>query len=431
MKTTTRSNKLETTVENAIDNHRLDSLVVGLSGGADSTALLRSLVSIRSRRDLRLTAVHCNFLLREEESDRDAQFCRQLCEELDVEIRVYECPVYEWRQTHEGSDEMACREMRYERFREVMKETESKAIAIAHNSDDQAETFFLNLMRGAGSTGLRGMRELRGDIFRPLLTISRKEIEEYLSESGQVYVTDSTNRESIFRRNFIRNKLLPLLEEEWPEARHSITRSMEILGRENDIIEWTLDKIHTKGDKILMRSTMSKYPDPPSLFRRLLEPYGVSAARIEEIVRTIDLPYSGRRWELGDGYILWEERYAWVIVTPGRCDPEIREDRVDLTDEVMERILTAPLSEFWTDADTKYEWRPWKEGDRIRPLGMKGSRLVSEVLAEGKIPNYEKRSFHVLAIPGTKEVLWIPDLKRSRECLVNKKSSEVVRITVR
>lgn len=431
MKSHTPLHMIESIVKNALNRHRLTRLVIGLSGGADSTALLRSLVLIKSlETPLTLTAVHCNFHLRGEESDRDELFCRELCERLGIELRVFQCPVDEWRLTHDGSDEMACREMRYSRFRDVMEETDSQAIAIAHNSDDQVETFFLNLMRGAGSTGLSGMSEFKRGLFRPLISVSRKEIEEYLSELNQDYVTDSTNCENVYRRNFIRNRVLPILEEEWPEARKSIRRSMEILGRENEIVEWTLDRLLPKGTKILSRTSVEDYPDPYTLFRRLLEPYGVSAAQLDEIVRTIRLPYSGRRWELGEGRVLWEERDGWALSEPNTKESEITETTFALTDELMAQIRRAPLSEFWSNAGAEFEWRRWREGDRIRPLGMKGSRLVSDILAEAKIPNSEKRWLHVLAVPATNEVLWVPRLKRSRQHLVTTNTSEAIRITV-
>ncbi len=412
---------LVSTVRKALNKYHLRNLIVGLSGGADSTALLTAFASIRDEERVELTAVHCNFHLRGAESDRDEKFCRELCESLGVEVRVFQCPVAELRETHKGSDEMVCREVRYDIFRTVMAEKEADAIAIAHNADDQAETFLLNLMRGAGSTGLKGMSKFANGIFRPMLDLSRSDILAYLKSIGGEFVTDSTNLDSVYRRNFLRNKLIPLLEEEWPEAKRSINRSAEILSREHHIIEWTLERLLPSGAETLSRKLIATFPDPESLFRRLLLPHGASAALIHEIALTSTLPYSGRSWDLPDGKKLLENRDGWEV---GEMEPmwasTLQKEELAFIPLLMDRILRAPLNEFWADAAILFEWRVWRKGDRIRPLGMRGSRLVSDVLTEAKISQAVKNTFHVLALPASNEVIWIPGIKRSRLHLVEK-----------
>ena len=410
---------LDRTVGEAVARFGFGSLVVGLSGGADSTALVCALSAL-TKGGLRLTAIHCNFHLRGAESDRDEEFCRRLCGELGVPLRVFQCPVDEWMATHKGSVEMACREIRYPIFRDVVRETGADAVAVAHNADDRAETFLLNLMRGAGTTGLKGMSLFRNGIFRPLISTPRSAILEFLNWIGRKYVTDSTNLESVYRRNFLRNKVLPLLEQEWPEAKHSINRSADIIERENSIIEWTLARILPEGADTLTRTDVLSFPDPESLFRRLLSPHIASASLIHEIAETAPLPYSGRRWDLPDGYRLWEERDGWRVsaVNPETPTPRLSREEFEFDEPLMERIRRAPLTECWADAATQLEWRPWRQGDRIRPLGMTGSRLVSDVLTESKLPNAAKSTFHVLALPDSNEVIWIPNLKRSRLHLV-------------
>ena len=409
---------LDRTVGEAVARFGFGSLVVGLSGGADSTALVCALSAL-TKGGLRLTAIHCNFHLRGTESDRDEEFCRRLCGELGVPLRVFQCPIDEWMATHKGSVEMACREIRYAIFRDVVRETGADAVAVAHNADDRAETFLLNLMRGAGMTGLKGMSLFRNGIFRPLISTPRSAILEFLNWIGRKYVTDSTNLESVYRRNFLRNKVLPLLEQEWPEAKHSINRSADIIERENSIIEWTLARLVPEGSDVLSRETARSFPDPESLFRRFLSAQGVSASLIHEIARTASLPYSGRHWDLSDGYRLQEERDGWHIVSDTPTDTrELIREEFEFDESMMARIRRAPLTEFWADATTQFEWRPWRHGDRIRPLGMIGSRLVSDVLTESKLPNATKSTFHVLALPDSNEVIWIPNLKRSRLHLV-------------
>ncbi len=406
----------------SLRQYALRSLVVGLSGGADSTSLLKGLTEVRRRfmPDLRLTAVHCNFHLRGAESDRDEEFCRHLCEESGVALRVFQCPVGEWRKTHTGSDEIACREMRYAHFREVMEQTGADAVAVAHNSDDRVETLLLNLMRGAGSAGLRAMQPFRDGLFRPFLKVSRREIEEYLKEKGQDYVTDSTNLQSLYRRNFLRNRVIPLLEEEWPGAKESILKSADILSEERKIIDRDLEETLPAGAMSLRRETALAYPSPETLFLHFLAPHGGTASLAREVAHTLRLPYSGRKWPLSDSVTLWEERDGWSVRSVEEVSevPELWIESKTLTPEVMGEIKKAPLSECWTDSGVKLEWRRWRRGDRLRPLGMKGSKLVSDILTEGRVANHEKTNFHVLAVPGTNEVIWVPNLKRSRLYLV-------------
>ena len=178
----------------------IQSVILGLSGGADSVALLYVLRNI----GVRIRAVHCNFHLRGAESDRDMNFCIELCRGLDV----------------------PCRELRYEYFHKKLKETGMDRIAVAHHADDNIETLFLNLFRGCGIDGLRGMLPDANNVVRPLLHVTRAEILQYLDVIGQAYVTDSTNLQSDYRRNFIRNELLPLIETQWTGARKAITSTI-------------------------------------------------------------------------------------------------------------------------------------------------------------------------------------------------------------
>ena len=153
-------------------DNRIRKLIVGVSGGADSMALLHCLQAA----GLDILAVHCNFHLRGDESNRDMEFVKEYCKSERIALQVIEFDVDEFRRLNGGSVEMACRDLRYNKFRELMQQTGSDRIAVAHNADDQAETLLLNLMRGAGVSGLRAMKHDTGFVVRPLLDYSRSEI---------------------------------------------------------------------------------------------------------------------------------------------------------------------------------------------------------------------------------------------------------------
>ena len=205
---------------------REDKILVTLSGGADSVALLRLLLAM----GYICEAAHCNFHLRGDESVRDEMFVRELCLQLEVPLHVQHFQTTEEAEKRHISIEMAARELRYAWFEQLRLQQGANVIAVAHHKDDSVETLLLNLIRGTGINGLLGIRPKNGNIVRPLLCLDRKEITEYLQEIGQSYVTDSTNLQDEYTRNKIRLNLLPLMQEINPSIKESLLRTAEHLN---------------------------------------------------------------------------------------------------------------------------------------------------------------------------------------------------------
>ena len=203
-----------------------DKILVALSGGADSVALLRVLLAL----GYTCEAAHCNFHLRGKESDRDENFVRGLCNELNILLHVVHFDTQTYATKHRISIEMAAREMRYEWFEKLRQECDASVIAVAHHRDDSVETFLLNLIRGTGINGLKGIAPLNGHIVRPLLNVSRQDILQYLEHLHQDYVTDSTNLQDEYMRNKIRLNILPLLGELNPSVSESIAETANRLA---------------------------------------------------------------------------------------------------------------------------------------------------------------------------------------------------------
>ena len=207
------------------------SILIALSGGADSVALLLAL----HRLGFMCVAAHCNFHLRGEESRRDMLFCRELTGRIGVDLHVRDFDVESRRKSHGESVETACRELRYRWFADLADAEGAQAIAVGHHMEDRVETFFLNLLRGAGIVGLTSMRPRNGAVVRPLLELSRRQIEEYVAACNENFVTDSTNSDNAFRRNAIRNRLMPLLNEISKDATDAVFRSISNLESARDI----------------------------------------------------------------------------------------------------------------------------------------------------------------------------------------------------
>jgi tRNA(Ile)-lysidine synthase len=242
------------------------TLVVGLSGGADSVALLDALATLAGPRDVRVIAAHLDHGLRPDSAE-DAAFCRALCERLGVLLRTEVADVRSRARRERGGLEQAARRERYSFLNQVRRETGAAAIAVAHTRDDQAETLLLRLLRGAGATGLGGMRPRAGRIVRPLLDVSREEVLAHLADRGLGWREDPTNTDMAHLRNRVRHELLPYLEARFnPSLRRVLARTAALLADEDAHLkeegEALLARIaRTDGDAIVLdRAALAEAP---------------------------------------------------------------------------------------------------------------------------------------------------------------------------
>ena len=230
--TTQQMNKLPTIstfvnqVRHFAHHHQLftpgGKYIIALSGGADSVSLLLVLKHLESELGITLEAAHCNFHLRGDESLRDEEFCKQLCRRLHVPLHLVHFDTHAYADLHHVSIEMAARDLRYAYFEQLRRDIHAHDICVAHHRDDSVETLLLNLVRGTGLRGLRGIQPRNAHIIRPLLSHSRQQIEQYLDALGESYVTDSTNLHNDVKRNKIRLNVIPLLRELNPSVSQSI-----------------------------------------------------------------------------------------------------------------------------------------------------------------------------------------------------------------
>jgi tRNA(Ile)-lysidine synthase len=260
---------------------RSEAVVVGLSGGADSVALLDALASLRRRRGFRVVAAHLDHALRSG-SPEDAAFCAELCRALDVPLRVGRADVRGRAAREHGGLEQAARRERYAFLRQVREEEGAFAIAVAHTRDDQAETLLLRLLRGAGATGLAAMRPRTRDLLRPLLAVSRGEVLAHLRERGLAWREDPSNTDLAHRRNRVRHELIPYLEERFnPAIRASLARTASVLADE---------AAHVRGEAERLLGAISREENDALLLgrRALAEaPTAVARAAIRQaLVRT-------------------------------------------------------------------------------------------------------------------------------------------------
>ena len=370
-------------------------VLVAVSGGADSVALLRILLEMGCC----CHVAHCNFNLRGEESKRDEQFVRDLCKKLDVPLTVKSFDVPAYQQEHGGSVEMTCRDLRYAWFEEERLAQGCALIAVAHHADDQIETFYLNLMRGTGLRGLTGMKRLNGNVWRPLLGLSCNDVLDYLAAIGQDYVTDSTNAQNDFRRNRLRNIVLPVVEQQFPQARERILNTMSNLADDLDLITALATQM-LPDDRHFDRDVLASQPQASTLLYHRIRHLGFNRDQCRQAVAALSEGHSGRQFH-AHGHVMHVNRQSLDIEAV-----KVQEDieiPIDLHAHVMSpvNILVShnnpPFSPLMCDGKRKVAFntsllntqrivlRHWRRGDRMKPFGLKGTKLVSDVFNDLKL----------------------------------------------
>ncbi|MBD5254095.1 MAG: tRNA lysidine(34) synthetase TilS [Barnesiella sp.] len=405
-------------------------VVVALSGGADSVALL---VMLR-RMGYSCLAAHCNFHLRGDESDRDMRHAMQLCEHLGVPLTIRHFDVAARVEATGESVEMACRSLRYDWFRSLLADRPGARLAVAHHLNDNVETFFLNALRGSGVAGLKGMLPRNGDIIRPLLGVTRAEIEEYLRGENIEFVTDSTNSENTFRRNRLRNVILPALRQSFPGADERISDTMSHLRADYALLadyESLLRERYTDpSGAIDVASLAASHPHPAEALYRLLRDRAVTPGQIDTILSdpmAAGLNFDGYTLDRGMLRPLSEHGFEAMTVVPGL--PPLT--MVSLTPDEFRPHRCGDT--IWLDAavmsgDPHFELRPWRQGDRFKPFGMKGSKKLSDLFVSHRLDENAKRAVRVLTRNG--EILWVIGLRASRLFAVTPSTTEIIQLTI-
>lgn len=461
------------TLAQYLQKERISSVLLGLSGGADSMLafhLLRlagdTLSGVFSE-DFRLGIVHVNFHLRGEESDRDEAFVRKALEEfpdsgeqpIATFFADYDTSAY-CRENH-LSLEMGARRLRHDLFRKIADKEDFDRIATGHNADDNEETLLLNLLRGSGSRGLRGMRPDNGRILRPLLGLHRDFILQLLDSSKWIndlspkYITDSSNLENEFCRNFIRNSIMPQLAGRWEGIHSQLQLTLANMREENKIVEAAIREALEGRENSIPWDVISSFPSPSTLLHTWVIRHGGSADIAREILSHVPNPGDicitpGRRWNLPNGATILTTyfelkieqddsgklhifrdgapfyKYADVFESIEEKDIEESERR-----ELMQRVRKCPLTEAYLPGEAEdYYWRFPRKGDRVSLFGGAGSKLVSDILKEAGVPLKYRSKFMILCRAIDDEIIWIPKARRSGKALIDSNTHHYIHITL-
>ena len=400
------------------------TVLVAVSGGADSVALLHLLHTL----GYPVSALHCNFHLRGEESDADQQFVEKLCQQFGVSLGVTHFHTADYAKSHGISIEMAARELRYQWFREQMEAQKAQAIAVGHHMDDQAETLLLNLLRGTGLRGLAGMHPQHNSVVRPLLCVSRKDIEEYLRLHHLAYVTDSTNLQHDVLRNRIRLEVMPLLEQLQPAAKQTLSRAAQNVGNSLPYyIEGVSKAMACCGfkDDRLDIETYQENGCPLTLLHEWLHPCGFNASQLSDIQHHIS-GQAGKIWESPTHRLLRDRGHLLLIVK--------QEDTDEPVIEMNETSEIGPTgAEFaYVDADlitAPLVIRKVQNGDWFVPFGMKGRKLLSDFLTNQKLSRFQKERQWVLC--HGKDIVWVIGLRSDNRFRVTPQTKRIIQLRIK
>lgn len=416
-----------------INKHKLlnanDLYIVALSGGADSIALLLLL----KEGGFNVHAAHCNFLLRGSESDRDEAFCVDLCRQLGVELHRAHFATREYAEAHKVSVEMAARELRYNWFEQLRKDIGAVGICVAHHRDDSVETVLLNMIRGTGLRGLTGIQPRNGYVLRPLLCVSRDEIEHFLAKRGQKYVIDSTNLETDVKRNKVRLQVLPLLRTLNPAVSDNIQRMVENVAEAQIVLDSLLDNF--KKHNTLELSELEKYGSSEYVIYEWLKNYGFNGTQARQVLEA----ETGKIMSSSQGYDVLKDRERLIIErTLKPFNPmRIPEEGMYVLDEKMRlslRKCAAYVSKkpFVATFDAQKVVFPLtvrrvEEGDWMIPFGMRGRKLLSDLMTDRKMTVFEKRR-QLVVVDAQDVIVWAVGLRIADSVAVAETTQSVLEL---
>lgn len=401
-----------------------DKVLLAVSGGKDSVLM----AYLFKQAGLDFSIAHCNFNLRGEEAQRDEAFVKGLATTLGVYFHVMHFDTTAYATENNISIQMAARTLRYDWFEQLCTENNYACVAVAHHQNDAIETLLLNLLRGTGISGMHGILPKRDKIVRPLLFLSRQQIDEWVNKNQISFVEDSSNLSSKYARNKIRLEVIPHLRQINPNLEETFAQNIERFAQTEKLLQHVVAKLREQilvknGNHILINKKEVLSLDPQQLlFYELLLPYHFSAAVCEEILAHIDAQ-SGTSF-YSKSHRLTVDRQQLIISAIEEDYPyfEIDHDGTFTINNIVKLRLSysdhlsfdTRQAAAYVDADQlvfPLTVRVWKAGDKFKPLGMKQFKKLSDFFIDQKVPLPQKNETLVL-VNGNGEIIWLTGIRQ-------------------
>lgn len=422
-----------------------DRILIALSGGVDSVVLAH--LMLKANYDIALA--HCNFHLREEESNRDEAFVRSWAEKNGVRLFVKEFDTFAYMKENKLSLEMAARDLRYQWFDSLLKEYGFSYLATAHHLDDSIETFFINLLRGTGIAGLHGIQAKNDKIVRPLLFATREEILSYAKKNSISFVEDSTNSETKFTRNKIRHNLFPVLRELNPNFEFALKKDIEHLRDTEFVFRREIEKVKQEiieKEKDVFKIKIERLQEltPLNIYLyEILSEYGFNETHINDILLCLS-ENSGKQFFSKTHRLLKDRQYIFIdkikdeskndfflinqeqgsLIYPLRMQMEVMRDLkfVNISKSKNIAMLDFDLLKF------PLVLRKWRQGDSFVPFGMKKEKKLSDYFTANKYSLIDKEKQWILC--SEEKIIWIVGERIDNRFRISNTTKNILKIEV-
>lgn len=421
-----------------------DVVLLAVSGGMDSMAMC----NLFQEAGQPFAVAHCNFGLRGDESDQDEVFLANYCSERKIVFHSKKFNTQDYAAEKKISIQMAARELRYQWFIHLANENNYKFICTAHHANDQAETFFINLLRGAGINGLKGIPSETEHFFRPLLPFTRSQIADYVTTKQIAFREDSSNQEEKYLRNFIRKNLYPVLQEINPSWVETINRDMRYIHAANVVLEkqisqWKENFVSVENGeiKIALRNGLS-VSENELLLHHMLNPLGFTSEQCMVIAAYHNLQ-SGAAFHSEKHHATYHRNHLYIKTT-ARDNADEKITWIEKHNEEIHFPISLSLH-FESGAVIKKEQhtacfdakkvqfpiyiRKWKSGDHFFPLGMKGRKKLSDYFVSEKLNRFQKETTYLLC--SGENILWVIGHRMDDRFKVNPETEETLVVTIR
>lgn len=433
--------KIQTYINNEGLFNKTHKIIVATSGGIDSMVLCTLLHQLK----FNIAIAHCNFQLRGEESDMDQTFVHNHASQKKIPFYTINFDTITYCKTNKVSVQVAARELRYTWLEQLRKDLNANFIAIAHNKNDNIETFFINLLRGSGINGLSGINNKNKRIVRPLLTFSRAEIINYATHQNIHYREDSSNESTKYLRNKIRHHIIPIFEDLEPHFIEKANESLEYLNVAKFFYKTKLDEIkaeliETNANSIQIDKTeLLKHEFPNAILYEILNGYGFNKHQVSEIINSISC--TGKLF-YSTNFLLNIDRNKLIIKKT-----ELNQVRKIAISDSTEKI-TEPISLSFkrVPREVNFEYkkniayinydklefplilRKWKHGDRFKPFGMNNEKKISDYLIDAKVSIASKEEKYVLI--SDSKIIWLVGERIHHDFRIKPSTKNILKITL-
>ncbi|MBK8505258.1 MAG: tRNA lysidine(34) synthetase TilS [Saprospiraceae bacterium] len=429
--------------ENSLCNKR-DKILLAVSGGIDSMVLMHLFHEL----GFSIGVGHCNFQMRGEASDEDAHFLAEKAAEYQFPFHTTSFDTKDYAKQHKQGIQEAARYLRYTWFSTIMETHGYHLLAVAHHQDDQIETVFLNMMRGAGIFGLQGMKPKRDHIIRPLLFATKEEIKDYANRHQIASREDTSNLESIYRRNYLRNKLIPGIEARIPSFRRRMSENILVWQKSARLLSGLLNqelelRRKTEGDHIILDTDKIEESLRDLVVFEWLRVYGFNYTQVTQMIEAIENNHSGRLF-FSEKNRITTDRKKLILAT--KSTEEIQEIAIQKDDKIvnlehgkLEFLLMSHLVDHFSDSESiayldaqKIEYpiklRKWKAGDLFYPLGMEGkSQKIKKFFSNLKLHHFEKENQWMLV--SNDQICWVVGRRIDDRFKIDDSTKYVLRVT--